>query len=157
MIFRYHGVAEEGRMASKPSYEDGHLVVAAVRVLCHRDPKPPTPEAIAELVGLPKEFVRSLVVSLGDLGILHVMESPFEIRVEIGDHTLLESLPKGSEAPSIKAELDSFIKRKKKEVEETEKMLSLDEIEKRKKEKISKLEDEMKKMKGKSKPQPFPY
>jgi histidyl-tRNA synthetase len=144
-------------MAGKPSYEDGHLAVAAVRVLSHRDPMPPRAEDIAEMLGLPPDFVRNLVVSLGHLGILKVLENPFEIRVELGDHTLLEGLPKGSEAPTIKDELDSFIQRKKREVEETEKMLSLDEIEKKKKEKLSKLEDEMKKMKGKSKPRPLPY
>jgi hypothetical protein len=142
-------------MAAKPSYEDGHLVVAAVRILSHSDPKPPTPEAIAEILGLPHEFVRNLVVSLGSLGILRVMENPFESRVELADHTLLENLPRAADAPSIKDELESFIKRKKKEVEETEKMLSRDEMEKKKKEKIAKLEDEMKKMK-KSKYQPFP-
>jgi len=144
-------------VATKPSFEDGHLVVAAARVLCHRDPKPPRPEDIAELLGLPADFVRNLVVALGALGILNVMENPFEMRVEIGDHTLLENLPRGAEAPSIKEELDTFIQRKKREVEETEKMLSLDEIEKKKQEKIARLEDEMKKMKGKSKPGPFPY
>lgn len=142
-------------MATKPSYEDGHLIVAAVRVLCHRNPKPPTPQDLADLLGLPVEFARSLVVSLGDLGVLRVMENPFEIRVELGDHTLLENLTREADAPSIKTELDTFLERKKREVEETEKMLSLDEIEKRKKEKISKLEDEMKKMK-KSKYRPFP-
>ncbi|HVP57069.1 MAG TPA: hypothetical protein VMU02_03140 [bacterium] len=144
-------------MATKPSYEDGHLIVAATRVLAHRDPKPPRPEDIAEMLGLPADFVRNLVVALGSLGILNVMENPFELRVEIGDHTLLESLPRGAETPSIKDELDTFIQRKKREVEETEKMLSADEIERKKQEKMSKLEDEMKKMKGKSKPRPFPY
>lgn len=146
-------------MAVKPSYEDGHLVVAALRVLIHREPKPPRPEDLAEMLGLPPDFVRNLVVALGRLGILKVMENPFGIRVELADHALLEDLPRGAESPTIKDELDSFIQRKKREVEETEKMLSLEEIEKRKKEKLSRLEDEMKKMKGKSgpKPGPFPY
>jgi hypothetical protein len=139
----------------KPSYEDGHLLVAAMRVLRHKAPKPPTPEDIARLLDLPLDFVRNLVVALGDLGVLRVLENPFEIRVEIGDYTLLESLPRGSETPSISDELDSFVKRKKKQVEDTEKMFSPDELEKKKKEKMSKLEDEMKRMK-KSKYQPYP-
>jgi hypothetical protein len=139
----------------KPSYEDGHLLVAAMRVLRHKAPKPPTPEDIARLLDLPLDFVRNLVVALGDLGVLRVLENPFEIRVEIGDYTLLESLPRGSETPSISDELDSFVKRKKKQVEDTEKMFSPDELEKKKKEKMSKLEDEMKRMK-KTKYQPYP-
>jgi hypothetical protein len=130
-------------------------VVAAVRVLCQTLPKPPTPEDVALLLGLPKEFVRSLVVALGRLDILRVMESPFELRIELGDHTLIEDLPKSAEAPSIKDELDTFVERKKKEVEEAEKMFTPDEMEKKKKEKMARLDDEMKRMK-KSKYQPFP-
>jgi hypothetical protein len=139
-------------MAVRPTYEDGHLIVAAVRVLSHRASKPPTPEDIAGLLGLAPEFVRSLVISLGDEGILRVMENPFEIRAELGDHTRLEELPKGAETPSIKDELEGFLERKRKATEETDKMLSMDEIEKKKKAKLSKLEDEMKKMKSKTKP-----
>jgi hypothetical protein len=142
-------------MPKKPPYEDAHLVVAAVRVLCHSEPKPPTPEDIARLLNLPNEFVRSLVVSLGDLNILRVMESPFEMRVELGDYTLIETLPRGSDTPSIKDELDSFVERKKKEVQEAEKMFTPDEIEKKKKEKLARLEDEMKRMK-RTKYEPFP-
>lgn len=136
-------------MAAKPAYEDGHLIVGAVRVLTHRAAKPPTPEDVADLLGLAPDFARNLVRALGEEGILRVVENPFEIRVEIGDYLKLEELPRESEAPSIKDELDDFMKRKKKEVEDTEKMLSSDEIERKKKEKLDKLDEEMKKMKGK--------
>jgi hypothetical protein len=141
-------------MTSRPAYEDGHLVVGAVRVLTHRAAKPPTPEDIAKLLGLAPDFARNLVRALGVEGILRVVENPFEIRVEIGDYLKLEDLPHESEAPSIKDELDDFMKRKAKEVEDTEKMLSTDEIAKKKKEKLDKLEQEMKKLKGKG-PSPF--
>jgi hypothetical protein len=134
-------------VATKPSYEDGHLIVAAVRVLCFRNPKPPTPADIASFLGIPPEFARNLAVALGGLGILRVLENPFELRVELGNHLLLEDLPREADSPSIKEELDSFIERRKKQVEETEKMLSLDEIQKKQQEKISKLEDEMRRMK----------
>jgi hypothetical protein len=136
-------------MAAKPAYEDGHLIVGAVRVLTHRAAKPPRPEDVADLLGLAPDFARNLVRALGEEGILRVVENPFEIRVEIGDYLKLEDLPRESEAPSIKDELDDFMKRKKKEVEETKKMLSSDEIEKKKKEKLDRLEEEMKKQKGK--------
>ena len=142
-------------MARKPSYEDGHLVVAAVRVLSHRQAKPPTPEDVAGLLDMPPEFVRTLVASLGTLGVLRVMENPFETRLELGDHALLEDLPKSAEGPSIKDELDSFVQRKKKEVEETERMFTVEEMDKKKQEKLAKMEDEIKRMK-KTKYQPFP-
>jgi hypothetical protein len=141
-------------MAPRPSYEDGHLIVAAVRLLSHKSTKPPTAEEIADLTGFPPDFARNLVVGLGREGILKVMESPFEIRVEIRDHTRLEDLPRAETSPTIGDELESFVARKRKEVEETEKMLNPEEINKKKKARISKLEEEMKKMKGPARP-PF--
>ena len=142
-------------MARKPSYEDGHLVVAAIRVLSHKAAKPPTPEEVAGLLDLPADFVRNVVVALGELGVLRVIENPFETRAELGDHGLLEDLPRTSESPSIKDELDSFVERKRKEAEDAEKMFTPDEIERKKKEKLAKLDDEMKRMK-KSKYRPVP-
>jgi hypothetical protein len=135
-------------MSVKPSYEDGHLVVAAVRVLSDKAAKPPTPEDVAELLGIPPDFARNLVVALGHEGILRVVENPFEIRAEIGDYLKIEDLPRASDAPSIQDELDEFVKRKKKAVEETDKMFSLDEMSKKKKEQMARLAEEMKKMKG---------
>jgi hypothetical protein len=141
-------------MAHKPCYEDGHLIVAAVRVLSHNSDKPPTPEDIAGLLGMAPDFVRNLVIALGDEGILKVVENPFEIRTEVKNHNKLEELPRAAQGPSIQDELDEFVKKKRKEVEDTEKMFTADDIEKRKKAKMSKLDEEMKKMKGKSRP-PF--
>jgi hypothetical protein len=141
-------------VSQRPCYEDGHLIVAAVRVLSHNSNKPPTPELIAELLGLAPDFARNLVIALGEEGILNVVETPFEIRAEVKDYSKLEDLPRESEGPSIQSELDEFVKRKRKEVEATKKMFTIDEIEKKKKEKLSRLDDEMKKMKGKG-PSPF--
>lgn len=141
-------------MAHRPCYEDGHLIVAAVRVLSHKADKPPTPEGIAGLLGLAPDFVRNLVIALGEEGVLKVVENPFEIRAEVKDYIKLEDLPRESEGPSIQDELDEFVKRKKEEVEATEKMFTVDEIDKREKDKLSKLDEEMKNMKGKRHP-PF--
>lgn len=129
-------------------------MVAATRVLTHKAAKPPTPEQIAELLGLPPDFVRTLVVTLGDEGVLKVVENPFEIRVEIADHAKLEDLPREKDGPTMTDELDSFVQKKQEEYEATEKMLSMDEIEKKQKDKISKMEEDMKKMKDRG-PSPF--
>lgn len=83
---------------------------------------------------------------------MRLIETPFEIRAELADHLKIEDLPRSAEAPKIKEELEEFVKRKRKEIEETEKMLDLKQLERKKKEKISKLEDEMKKFKGKRPP-----
>lgn len=139
----------------KPNYEDAHLIVAAVRILSYKLNKPPLPEEVASLLGMPPDFVRNLVISLRDNGILKLIESPFEIRAEIGDHLKIEELPRASEVSTIKDEIEEFVKKRKQKIEETEKMLDLKEMEKRKKEKISKIEDEIKKFKGKRPPISF--
>jgi len=116
-------------------------------VLAHRANKPPTPEQIAEHLGQSPDFVRALVVMLGGEGILRVVENPFEIRVEVADHVKLEGLPREADGPTMRDELDTFIQKKEDEYKATEKMFGLDEIEKKQKAKMSKMEDEMKKMK----------
>ncbi len=126
--------------------------MAAARVLMHTSAKPPTPEQIAELLGLAPDFARALVVALGDEGILKVIENPFEIRVEIGDYGKLEDLPREAEGPTMTEELSSFIRKKRDEYKATEKMLSMDEIEKKQKEKMAKMEEEMRKMKNRGLP-----
>jgi len=139
-------------MDVRPSYEDTHLIVAAVRVLSNNAAKPPTPEDVAELLDKPPDFIRSMIIVLGTEGILRVVENPFEIRAEVGDYLKIEDLPRASEVPTIKSELDEFVKRKKEVEDETGKSLSLDEIEKTNKEKMARLEDEMKRMRGKPEP-----
>ena len=139
-------------MNVRPSYEDTHLIVAAVRVLSNNAAKPPTPEDVAELLDKPPDFVRSMIMVLGTEGILRVVENPFEIRAEVGDYLKVEDLPRASEVPSIKSELDEFMRHKKEVEDETGKSLSLDEIEKKNKEKMARLEDEMKRMRGKPEP-----
>jgi len=139
-------------MDVRPSYEDTHLIVAAVRVLSNNAAKPPTPEDVGKLLDKPPDFIRSMIIVLGKEGILRVVENPFEIRAEVGDYLKVEDLPRASEVPSIKSELDEFVKRKKEAEDETGKSLSLDEIAKKNKEKIARLEDEMKRMRGKPEP-----
>jgi benzoyl-CoA reductase/2-hydroxyglutaryl-CoA dehydratase subunit BcrC/BadD/HgdB len=139
-------------MDVRPSFEDTHLIVAAVRVLSNNAAKPPTPEDVADLLDKPPDLVRSMIIVLGTEGILRVVENPFELRAEVGDYLKIEDLPKASEVPSIKSELDEFVKRKKEAADETGKALSLDEIEKKNREKMARLEDEMKRMRGKPDP-----
>jgi benzoyl-CoA reductase/2-hydroxyglutaryl-CoA dehydratase subunit BcrC/BadD/HgdB len=139
-------------MDVRPSYEDTHLIVAAVRVLSNNAAKPPTPEDVAELLDKPPDLVRSMIIVLGTEGILRVVENPFEIRAEVGDYLKIEDLPRASEVPSIKSELDEFVKRKKEAEDETGKSLSLDEIERKNREKLARLEDEMRRMRGKPQP-----
>ena len=129
-------------MDFKPSYEESHLIVAAVRVLCHRDGRSPTPEEVASLLQFSTEKTYILVHELRQLGILRALESPFEIRLDAGDPVPLESLPKGATGPSIEGELAEFHSREQEKKQEMERMFRGGEADKRRKERVAKMEQE---------------
>ena len=59
-------------MESAPDYRQGHLVVAAVRVLGHTGEKPPTYEEIGKLLGISHEVVGVVARGLANHGIRHL-------------------------------------------------------------------------------------
>lgn len=139
----------DGVMTYVPSYEEGHLIVAAVRVLAHRDGRSPTPDEIAALLRLSSEKVHILVHELRQCGVLKALEGPFDLRLDLGDLAPLEELPRGDTGPSIQGELEEFhaqvVERKK----EMERMFRGGEAEKRRKERVQKLEEQFSRFKPK--------
>ncbi len=136
-------------MKSKPSYRQGHLVVAAVRVLAHRHERPPTIEEIAELTGVSDEIIGLLVRSLAGLNIVRTITSPFETRVEITDHIGLEELPADEEASAFAGEVDAFHEEYTKKQAELQRIFSSGKHEEEKKKKLREMEDELKGFQGK--------
>lgn len=136
-------------MASLPSYEDAHLIVAAVRVLQHREGGAPTPASITDLLGLASEKVHVLVHQLRERGVLYAYENPFELRLEVKDVALLESLPHAGSEPEIKGELDEFHEREREKKAEMDRMFLGGEADKRRAARVKKLEDEFKTFKPK--------
>ena len=105
-------------MDVQANYDDGHLVVAAVRVLKHRaSGRPPTVEEIAELLRQSREWTGVLVSALERAGVVRVLSGPFETRVEVRDHRALESLPREDTTAGVDEELREFSAQKKKEEE----------------------------------------
>jgi hypothetical protein len=103
-------------MDVQAGYEEGHLLVAGVRVLTHRNQgRPPTVEEIAELIGLSREWTGVMVSSLERAKVLHTLTGPFETRVEIADHLALEKLPRQEAAAGVDEELRQFAKKKRRE------------------------------------------
>ena len=129
-------------MDFKPSYEESHLIMAAVRVLCHRDGRSPTPEDVARLLQFSTEKTYILVHELRKLGVLRALESPFEIRLDPGDPVPLESLPKGAAGPSIEGELAEFHTREQEKKQEMERMFRGGEADKRRQERVARMEQE---------------
>jgi hypothetical protein len=138
------------------SYEKGHIVVAAIRVLEHRQERAPTAEEITELTGLPGELTGVILNGLEEMEVLRSIESPYDMRYEIVDHLRLEELPREEDSPKLRDEVDSFHERARSRQEEMDKMFGDPDREKKRKKKLSKLEEELKRFKKSGRP-PHPF
>jgi len=105
---------------------------------------------VAALLQFSSERVYVLVHQLRERSILRVLESPFELRLDVGEVGLLESLPRGEEAPSIEGELADFKSREQEKKAEMDRMFRGGEADKRRKERVARLEQEF----GRFKPKP---
>jgi len=106
-----------------PDYTQGHLVVAAIRVLEHRGGKPPTMEEVGQLLGISHEVVGAVARALAARGIVKIHMTPFDTRVEAADHTALEELPREGTGAAMQSELDAFQKRRQEKQEKMEQLL----------------------------------
>jgi hypothetical protein len=95
-------------METLPTQSEAHLVVAAVRVLRHRDDRPPTDEEIARLLDLPREEVAHWARGLERHGVLNRLESAFDVRYEVDDHLKMETLPASADEQALRKELTAF-------------------------------------------------
>jgi len=132
-----------------PAYEDSHLLVAAIRILSHRDGRSPTPEDAAALIGFSTEKAYVLVHELRRLGVIRALETPFELRLDVADPVPLEKLPRGGSGPSIEGELSEFHEREQEKKDAMERMFRGGEADRRRKERVSRLEEEFMKFKPK--------
>lgn len=142
-------------MEYTPSYSQGHLLVAAVRVLEHRLAKPPTYEEIGELLGISHEVVGALARSLEAAGVVKILKTPFDTRVEVKDHQALEELPREEKGAAMKGEVEAFLKKARGKQEELESELAGGEFQERKKKKYADLESQLKDFQKKKVQDPF--
>jgi len=98
-------------MEIRISREEGHAHVGAVRVLQYRLRRPPTPEEIAEVLGSKLELTIHRLRALKDLGILVLVENPFETHVSVGNHHALDDLPEDVSESGLAEAVEDFKKR----------------------------------------------
>ena len=137
-----------------PSKTKGHLAVAALRVLEHREGRFPRSEEIAELLGWGHEETLVILRGLVEAGILRVHQTPFEARFECRDHLKLEELPEEGDEGQLDEEVADFQRRSRSRKEELERMFREGETERRKQEKAGQLERQFAEFRKKKKPQP---
>ncbi len=126
-------------------YDDGHLLVAAVRVLTHREGRPPSVEEAAALIGLSREVGHHLVRRLAALGIVRLVETPFEARLIVEDHTRLEQVPRGPSGPPIASEFETFRAKHDEKQRALDRLFGEGVMDKKRKDRVTNLEEQFKK------------
>jgi hypothetical protein len=95
-------------MESKSLYMEGHLFVAAVRILEHRHKSPPALDQIAAILGFSPEQAGLISRRLEHNGIIELVESAHGDRWAVADHMQLEALPRESDSSQLDDELKKF-------------------------------------------------
>lgn len=95
-------------MESKSLYAEGHLLVAAIRILEHQLGAPPALAQIAGTLGISKEQTGLVIRRLHDAGVVAQVEGAFDDRWVVADHLKLEALPRDVEATQLDSALKKF-------------------------------------------------
>lgn len=132
-----------------PSRAQGHLIVAAIRVLGHLRNRPPTEEEIAGLLGLSREVTLHILRGLDARGIVRPLKNPFDVRYDLADHQLLEELPPRSEGPDIGKEIEDFHKKTEDRQKAIERMMRESDPERKVRDKVSKIEEDFRRFRTK--------
>lgn len=133
---------------------EAHLLLAGIRVLSHREGRPPTPEELAELLEQSASAVRLQLTFLEDRGAVALVKSAFETHCEIRDHLQVEQLPEES-GPEISEDLKDFDRRKKAEAEKMAHLFDSGEHEDEQRRKMDKMGDELDAFRKKKPTNPF--
>ena len=137
-----------------PSRERAHLLLAATRVAEHREGRPPAPPEIAALLDWSVEETLAVIRGLAEKGILLLHETPFELRVEIGDHLQAEDLPAEADKAALRGEVDEFKRKTKKRRDELDRMFTSGEAEKKRQEAVEDLAADFEKFRKKGRQPP---
>jgi len=135
--------------------EDGHLIVAAIRILEHREERAPRPEEVASLLRWPPELLRLRAAALADAGVLSLVESAFDTHLEIRDHRLLDALESAGQARALDEDLAAFERRKEEEADRMSRLFAEGEHERRQQERIRKMDEELRDFRQRKPRSPF--
>lgn len=95
-------------MKNKNLYEQAHLIVAAIRVLEHKNTALPLIEDVCEFLSITLEQGNLICKKLRNLQIIDIVEGAFGRRLSITDHLKLEEIPKEEKDTSIKDDIQKF-------------------------------------------------
>ncbi len=128
---------------SKNPYLEGHLFVAAIRILEHENGSPPALKEISAVLNFSAEQAGLISRRLEEAGIVKVVESAFGDRWGIEDHLGIENLPKDVATSQMDEALKQFKAEKSKMDEKVESIK--EQQAKKQKDLFSELEKQLKK------------
>jgi len=130
-------------MQGKDFYSYAHLVVAAIRILEHRNSAPPSIDEVCRTISFSPEQGNFACRKLNEMNIINVVEGAFGTKLFIKNHLLLENIPKGATEDNLEKELKKFQESKK---DYTQKIkIFQSEQEKKRKDLFAELEKKLKK------------
>ena len=127
----------------------GHVHVAAVRLLAYKLGRPPTIEEAAEALGSKTEITNHRMRKLAELGIVHLVENPFEVHVSVADHLALEKLPTEVNEEALSEAVEDFKRRQEEKAEELIRTFEEDDEAAEKKKQHDQMADDLRKFKQK--------
>ncbi len=139
---------------SKITRGEGHLVLAAIRVLDHLNQRPPTPAEIADLLEDSESSVRLKLALLHEMGAVVLVDSAYETHAEIKDHLLVEHLDQ-EDGPAISEDLAAFDRLKEEEAEKMAHLFDSGEHEERRQKKLQDMDSELRSFRKEKPANPF--
>ena len=95
-------------MAAASLYDQGHLVVAAIRVLEHQKGVPPSVDDISRCLSLSAEQSSRICSRLQEADVIEVVKGAYGTRAFVRDYLRLEDLPKSEESAKLADEVKKF-------------------------------------------------
>jgi len=124
--------------------DEGHAHVAAIRVLRYRLGRPPTLDEVAEILGSRPEITNHRLRKLQALGIVHIVENPFDIHLSVADHRPLDDLPEEADENVLSDAVEDFKRRQAAKAEELVRTFEEDDETAEKREKHSRMAEDLK-------------
>ncbi len=130
-------------MNERDLYSSAHLIASAVRILEHRNGRPPSIEEVCDILSFTSEQSYIYLNKLSDLGVIEVVEGNFGTRIFLRDHLKIEEIPKDSKESGLGDAIKEFQDSRKKM---SDKIASIQADQaKKKKDLFAELENQLKK------------
>ena len=130
-------------MKGKDFYSNAHLVVAAIRILEHRNSAQPSIDEVCRTISFSLEQGNFVCRKLNEMNIIDVVEGTFGPKLFIKNHLLLEEIHQCATEDNLEKELKKFQNTKKNYIQKIEVFHT--EQKKKKKNLFAELEKKLKK------------